>query len=145
MEKECTVHFSSLFNMITLGFPGPRIGNTYYSFHTLLTKEQIVFPPRLLNKDTRSIIDKISKADRNHTVAANFVFHKTDIMLLKHSIVYLSGHCNQLKKFDEIKEQNSTEKIINYLKGKKFNHMVLYHNRNYNQIMNNCQSDSRMQ
>ena len=72
------------------------------------------------------MIEKISKADGNHTIAANVVFHTTGIMLSNDNIAYLSGLCNDLEKIDKINKQNSTEKMINYLK-KKYDHMVLYH------------------
>ena len=62
------------------------------------------------------MIEKISKADGNHTIAANVVFHTTGIMLSNDNIAYLSGLCNDLEKIDKIKKQNSTEKMINYLK-----------------------------
>ena len=70
--------------------------------------------------------EKISKADEIHTIVANVVFHTTDIMLSNENTAYLSGLCNDLEKIDKIKKQNSTEKIINYLR-KKINQMVLYH------------------
>ena len=69
-----------------------------------------MFQPRLLNKETKATIDKISKADGNHTVAANVVFHTTGVMLSKNNIAYLSGLCNKLENLNGIKEQNSTEK-----------------------------------
>ena len=56
----------------------------------------VLFQPRLLNKETKSIIEKISKADGDHTIAANVVFHTTGIMLSKHNIAYLSGLCGEL-------------------------------------------------
>ena len=62
------------------------------------------------------MIEKISKADGNHTIAANFAFHTTSIMLSNDNIAFLSGLCDDLKKIDKIKRQNSTEKMINYLK-----------------------------
>ena len=73
-----------------------------------MTEEQIVFPPSLPNKETKSIIEKISKADGNHIITANVVFH-TGIMLSKHNIAYLSGLCSELQQLDDIKEQNPTE------------------------------------
>ena len=88
------------------------------------------------------MIEKISKADGNHTIAANVVFHTTGIMLSNDNIAYLSGLCNDLEKIDKIKKQNSTEKMINYLKKKKYNHMVLYHDGKKNQLINLCQTDS---
>ena len=87
-------------------FLAPRVGNKHRSFHPKLTEEQIVFQPRLLNKETKSIIEKVSKADGN----ANIVFHTTGIMLSKHNIAYLSGLCSELQELDDIKEQNPTEK-----------------------------------
>ena len=64
-------------------FLAPRVGSKNHSFHPKLNDEQIVFPPRLLNKETKSIIKKISKTDGNHTIAANVVFHTTGIILSK--------------------------------------------------------------
>ena len=75
-------------------FLAPRVGNSQHRFHSKPTNDQIFFPPRLLNKETRSMIEKISKADGNHTIAANFVFHITGIMLSKENTAYLSGLCN---------------------------------------------------
>ena len=72
------------------------------------------------------------------------MFHTTGIMLSNENIAYLSGLCNDLKKIDKSKKQNSTENMINYLK-KKNNHIVLYHGEKNNQLINLCQSDSRMQ
>ena len=97
-------------------FLAPRVGNKHHTFHPKLADEQIVFPPRLLNKETKSIIEKISKYDGNHAIAANLVFHTTGIMLSNHNIAYLSGLCGELKQLDDIKEQNPTEKMINFLR-----------------------------
>ena len=63
------------------------------------------------------MIEKISKADGNHTIAANLVFHTTGIILSNDNIAYLRGLCNDLEKFDKIKK-NSTEKMMNHLKKK---------------------------
>ena len=97
-------------------FLAPRVGNPRHRFHSKLTNDQIVFPPRLLNKETRSMIEKISKPDENHTIAANVVFHTTGIMISNENIAYLSGLCNDLETIDKIKKQNSTKNTINYLK-----------------------------
>ena len=64
----------------------------------------MIFPPRLLNKETRSMIEKISNADGNHTIAANVVFHTTVIMLYNDNIAYLNCLCNNLEKL--IKSKN---------------------------------------
>ena len=128
-QKTCKCKFFFSVQHDDFGFfLAPRVGNPQHCFHSKLTNDQIVFPPSLLNKETRSMIEKISKADGNHTIAANVVFHTTGIMLSNDNIAYLSGLCNDLEKIDKIKKQNSIEKIINYLKKKKYNHMVLYHN-----------------
>ena len=58
------------------------------------------------------MIEKISKADGNHTMAANIVLHTTGIMLSNENIAHLSGLCNDLEKIDKIKKQNSIETII---------------------------------
>ena len=73
-------------------------------------------PPRLLNKESKSLIEKISKADDIHTITASVVFDTTGIMLSKHNIAYLSGLCSELQEMDDKKEQNPKEKMINYLK-----------------------------
>ena len=44
--------------------------------------------------------EKISKADRNHTIAANVVFHTTGIMLSNENIAFLSGLYNDVEKID---------------------------------------------
>ena len=100
-------------------FVAPRVGNKYHLFHPKLTDEQIVFPSTILNEETKSIIDKIYKADGNHTIAANVVFHTTGIMLSKHNIACLCCLCSKLQELNEIKEQNHTEKMINYPRRKK--------------------------
>ena len=82
----------------------PRVGGKHHTFHPKLTDEQIVFSPRLLKKETKSIIGKISEADRNHIIAANIVFYTTGITLSKHNIAYLSGLYSELKQLDDIKE-----------------------------------------
>ena len=87
-------------------------------FHPKLDDEQIVFPSRLLNKETESIIEKISKVDGNHTITANVVFHATRIMLSKHNVAYLSGLYGKLKQLDNKKEQNPTEKRLIILEKK---------------------------
>ena len=126
-------------------FLAPKVGCKHHTFHPKLTDEQIVFPPRLLNKETKSIIEKISKSDGNHTIAANVVFHTTGIMLSKHNIAYLSGLCGDLQELDDLKDQNPTEKMINYLRRKKFNHMVLYHDGKNNELMNICDNSPQTQ
>ena len=55
-------------------------------------------------KKTRAIIDKISKADGSHSVAANIMFHRTGVMLSRNNIHCLSGSCNKLEYLDRIKE-----------------------------------------
>ena len=78
-------------------FLAPRVGNKHHSFHPKLTDEQIVFPPRLLlNKEIKSVNDKISKYHGKHTTAANVVFHTTGIMLSKHNIAYISDLCGKV-------------------------------------------------
>ena len=72
-----------LFNTIILVFLAPKVGNPQRRFHSKLTNIQIIFPPRLSNKELRSMIEKTSKADGNHTIAANVVFNITGIMLSK--------------------------------------------------------------
>ena len=66
-------------------FLAPRVGNPWH------TNDHMIFPSRLLNKETRSMIEKISKANGNHTLEANFVFHTIGIMLYNENIAYLSG------------------------------------------------------
>ena len=51
------------------------------------------------------MIEKISKANGNHTIAANFVFHITAIMLSNDNIAYLSSLCNDLKKIIKSKSK----------------------------------------
>ena len=89
------------------------------------------------------MIEKIFKADGNHKIVANVVFHTTGFMLSNENTSYLSDLFNDLEKIDQIKMQNSTEKMINYLKKKKFNQMVLYHDKK-NQLINLRQSDPQM-
>ena len=72
-------------------FHASREGNPRYRFDSKLTNDQIEFPPSLLNKETRSLIEYISKDDGNHTIAENVVFHVTGIMLSNENIAYLSG------------------------------------------------------
>ena len=69
----------------------PKIGNQFHSNHPKLTKEKIIFSPRLSNKETKTLIGKISKADYNKTIAANVVFSTTGVMLLRNDIHYFSG------------------------------------------------------
>ena len=45
----------------------------------------------------------MSKADGNHTIAANVVFHTTGVMLSRNNIHYLSGVYNELENLDGIK------------------------------------------
>ena len=62
------------------------------------------------------MIENISKAGGNHTIAANVVFHTTGIMLSNDNIANLSGLCNDPEIIDKFKKQNFTEKMINHLK-----------------------------
>ena len=130
-------------NMIFLDFI--QIPKLEVDFIPKLSKEQIIFPPRLLNNETKATIDKISKADGNHTIAANVVFHTTGVILSRNNIHYLSGSCNELENVDGVIRKDSTEKMKNYLKKKEFNHMVLYHDGCHNQLMNVCQDKSNKQ
>ena len=68
-------------------FLAPWVGNKHHSFHPKLNDEQQIFLPKLLNKETKSIIEKISTADVNHTIADNVVIHTTGIMSSKHIII----------------------------------------------------------
>ena len=109
----------------------PKVGNQFHSNHPKLSKEQIIFPSRLLNNETKAIIDKISKADGNHSTAANVVFRTTGVMLSRNNIHYVSGLCNELENLNGIRKK-STEKRIDYLKKKEFNHIVFYHDGSHN-------------
>ena len=71
------------------------------------------------HQDHKTKNRKNSKVDCNHTNVANVVFHTTGIMLTNENICYLSGLCNWLRKIDEIKEKNFTEKMTNYFEEKK--------------------------
>ena len=75
-------------------FLAPKVDNPQHQFHSMITNDQMISPPRLLNNEIRSMIEKISKAGGNHTIAANAVFHITGIMLSKENTAYLSGLCN---------------------------------------------------
>ena len=117
IDNECKCYFFSSVQCDEFRFfLAPRVGNKHHLFHPKWNNEQIGFPPRLLNKENKSIIEKISKADGNHTITGNVVFHTTGIMLSKHNIAYLSGLCGELQELDDIKEQNPSEKMINYLR-----------------------------
>ena len=48
-----------------------------------------------------------------------------------------------LQNLDGIKEQNSTDRMIDYLKKKKFNDMLLYHDGSHYQLMNVCENESK--
>ena len=61
------------------------------------------------------------------------------------NIHYLIGLCNELENLDGIRKKNATEKMIEYPKKKKFNHMVLYHDGSHNQLMNICEDKSKKQ
>ena len=136
IDNTCNCSFFFSVQCDELGFfLAPRVGCKNHTFHPKLTDEQIAFPPRLINKETKSIIGKISKPDGNHAIAANVVFHTTGIMLSRHNIAYLSGLCGNLQQLDDVKEQNPTEKMTNYLRRKKYNHMVLYHDGKTQQII----------
>ena len=111
IDNECKCSFFFSVQCDEFGFfLAPRVGNKHHSFHPKLNDEQIVFPPRLLNKETKSIIEKISKANCNHTIAANVVFHTTGIILSKYNVAYLSSLCSKLQHLDDMKKQNPTEK-----------------------------------
>ena len=70
------------------------------------------------------------------------MFHTTGVMLSKHNIAYLSGLCNEIQQRDA---QITTEKMKNYLKRKKYNHMVLYHDGKHNELWNICDNSSTTQ
>ena len=74
----------------------------------------------------------MSKADGSYSVAANVMFQKTGVMLSRNNIHYLSGLCNEVQNLHGTKEQNLTDKMIDYLKKKKYNHTVLYHGSSHN-------------
>ena len=75
-------------------FLAPRVGNPQQRFYSKLTNDQTICPPRLLNKETKSMIEKISKAGGNHTITSNVVFYTTGIMLFNANIAYLTGLCD---------------------------------------------------
>ena len=119
----------------------PKVGNRFHSNHLKLRKEQIILPPRLLNKETKAIIDKISKADGNQTI----VFHTTDVMLSRNNIHWLSDHTMSWK-IQMVSKTKKFDKENDWLpKEKKFNNMVLYHDGRHNQLMNRCQDESKKQ
>ena len=47
----------------------------------------------------------MSKADGNHTVAVNVVFHTTGVMLSRKIIHYLRGLSNELENLDGIRKK----------------------------------------
>ena len=63
IQKKCKCFFFSVQNDDFGFFLAPRVGNPQHRFHSKLTNDQKFFPPRLLNKETRLMIKKISKAD----------------------------------------------------------------------------------
>ena len=73
------------------------------------------------------------------------MFHTSGIMLSKHNIAYLSGLCSELQELDDMIEQKQTEKMIDYLGRKKYNHMVLYHDSKHNELLNSCDNSSKTQ
>ena len=135
-------YFCNQYN--SFGFQlAPKVGNQFHSNHPKITKEQIIFPPRLFNKEIKAIICKISKAGGNHNTARNVGFHTTGVMHSSNNIHYLSGLCNELENLDGIKAKNSTEKMMDYLKKKKFNRIVLCHYGSHNQLMNVYQDECK--
>ena len=58
------------------------------------------------------MIEKISKAEENNTIAANVVFHTTGIMISSENIAYLSGLCYDLEKNDKIKNKIPQKKLL---------------------------------
>ena len=60
------------------------------------------------------------------------MFHTTEVMLSRNNIHYLSGLWNEIQDLYGIKEQNSIEKMIDFLKKKIYNHMVLYYDGSHN-------------
>ena len=90
IDNECKCSFFFSVQCDEFGFfLAPRVGSKHHTFHPKLNDEQIDFPPRLLYKESKSIIESISKADGNHTIAANVVFHTTGITLPKYDIEYV--------------------------------------------------------
>ena len=79
----------------------------------------------MLNKETKAIIDKTSKADGNHTVAANVVFHAFSVLLSRNNIHSLSGLGNEVENLDGIKELHLMEKTIDYQKNVKQSYIVI--------------------
>ena len=119
IDNECKWYFFFSVQCDEFGFfLAPREGNKYHTFHPKLNDDQIEFPPRLLKKETKSMTEKISKADGNHTIAADIVFRTTGIMLSKHYLSYLIGLCDKLKQLNDIKVQNLTQTMIYYLREK---------------------------
>ena len=88
----------------------PKVGNQFHFNHSKLSKEEIKFSPCLLNKETKAIIDKISKADGNHTIATNVVFCTTGAMLARENIHYLSELCNKLEDLYGIRNKDPRKK-----------------------------------
>ena len=102
-KNENTLFFSVQYDNVDF-FLEPRVGNWHHTFHSKFTNDQIVSPPRLLNKEMRSMIEKISKASGNYTITANAALHTTGIMLSNKNIAYLSDLCIQQRKIGEIKK-----------------------------------------
>ena len=88
------------------------------------------------------MIDKISKTEKNHTIAANDVFHTARVTVSNDYIAHLSCLCNEIENLNGKKKQNFLERMIDYIK-KKFNHIVLRHNSSNNEIMIVCQNKSK--
>ena len=87
----------------------PKVGYQFHSNHSKLSKEQIIFPPCLLNNETKVITDKISIADGSHTIDANIVFHTIGVMLSRNNIHYISGLYSELENLDGIRKQIDKE------------------------------------
>lgn len=123
-------------------FAVPGYGNNIHSSHAKLLSQEILFPTSLLPKDTKNVLKDLINTNASLGVAVNFVQQRTGHMISRQNVHWLGGISKNLSKIGNMENMDSSEKMVRYLKEKKYDHMILYHKTNdkklYNDINLGC-------
>jgi len=113
-------------HLVLLFFIVKGRGLPQHSHHLKLNKEEFRYPPRLLADNTLEIIQDLRNANASLSVAVNFVYKNTGLMLTRDNVHFLSGLCADIEVMEEL---DPTERMIAHLEHKKFNHIIFYQNK----------------
>ena len=127
MNGECTCKFSFYISFDHNGFYVMNgKGNKNHVGHPKLKKDNLKFPTRLIDKTDEAICKQMAQSGCSNGVIRNFIHKKTGKLFTLHNVRYLAKLTTNIQQIEELKNLNSTEKIIHHFKTKKYDYISLY-------------------